>query len=145
MSLDSTQNGYAHAKFTYHFWRPVTAIRNGDRDDNDATERDPSWMPLNTTPMHPEYPSQAAIVAGVSARVLELVVPSAQSVPVTATDLVDPTKKRQFASINELSDEQCNVRVWGGIHFRSDVVVGKALGKAVAQKVIDYAQNDGSQ
>src|SRR2546425_12433764 len=42
---------------------PVTAIRNGDMDGNDATERDPSWTPLNATPMHPEYPSQAAISA----------------------------------------------------------------------------------
>jgi hypothetical protein len=31
------------AKFTYNFWRPVTAIRNGDQDGNDATERDASW------------------------------------------------------------------------------------------------------
>ncbi len=45
------------AKFTYNFWRPVTAIRNGDRDSNDMTERDPGWTPLNATPMHPEYPS----------------------------------------------------------------------------------------
>jgi hypothetical protein len=28
------------AKYTYNFWRPVTAIRNGDQDGNDATERD---------------------------------------------------------------------------------------------------------
>jgi hypothetical protein len=26
------------AKYHYHFWRPVTAIRNGDIDGNDATE-----------------------------------------------------------------------------------------------------------
>ena len=59
-------HGYANtfindwdAKFTYNFWRPVTAIRNGDIDGNDATERDAGWTPLNETPMHPEYPSQA--------------------------------------------------------------------------------------
>ena len=51
------------AKFQYNRWRPVTAIRNGDLDGNDATERDPGWTPLNATPMHPEYPSQAAILA----------------------------------------------------------------------------------
>ena len=54
------------AKFTYNFWRPVTAIRNGDLDGNDATERDPGWSPLAPTPLHPEYPSQASISAGVS-------------------------------------------------------------------------------
>ena len=44
------------AKFQYQFWRPFTAIRNGDQDGNDATERDPSWLPFIETPMHPEYP-----------------------------------------------------------------------------------------
>ena len=44
------------AKFQYNFWRPITAIRNGDQDGNDATERDAGWQPLNATPMHPEYP-----------------------------------------------------------------------------------------
>src|SRR5262249_8973474 len=52
------------AKFHYQFWRPITAIRNGDQDDNDATARDAGWLPLNATPMHPEYPSQAGINAG---------------------------------------------------------------------------------
>src|SRR5262249_61030808 len=59
------------AKFTYHFWRPITAIRNGDQDGNDATERDASWQPLNATPMHPEYPSQAGINSGAARAVLE--------------------------------------------------------------------------
>jgi len=127
------------AKFTYNFWRPVTAIRNGDMDGNDATERDAGWTPSNATPMHPEYPSQAAIVAGVSARVLELVVPSAQSVPVTATDLVDSTKKRQFASIKQLADEQCNVRVWGGIHFRNSLDVGVDMGKKIADYMVEHS------
>ena len=127
------------AKFTYNFWRPVTAIRNGDMDGNDATERDAGWTPSNATPMHPEYPSQAAIVAGVSARLLELAVPSAQSVPVTATDLLDPTKKRQFASIKELSDEQCNVRVWGGIHFRNSLDVGADMGKKIADYMVEHS------
>ena len=47
------------AKYHYNFWRPVTAIRNGDQDGNDATERDAGWTSFNPTPMHPEYPSQA--------------------------------------------------------------------------------------
>jgi hypothetical protein len=59
------------AKFTYNFWRPVTAIRNGDQDGNDATERAATWTSLVPTPMHPEYPSQAAISAGVMMGVME--------------------------------------------------------------------------
>jgi hypothetical protein len=125
------------AKFTYNFWRPVTAIRNGDMDGNDATERDPGWTSSNATPMHPEYPSQAAIVAGVSTGVLELVVASAQSVPVTATDLVDPRLKRQFSSIAQLAEEQCMVRIWGGIHFRNSLDVGTDMGRKIAAYLVE--------
>lgn len=127
------------AKFTYNFWRPVTAIRNGDADGNDATEGDLSWTPSNATPMHPEYPSQAAIVSGVSERLLELIVPAAQSVPVTATDLVDSQKKRQFTSIRQLADEQCNVRVWGGIHFRNSLEVGAEMGRKIADYLVEHS------
>jgi hypothetical protein len=74
------------AKFTYHFWRPVTAIRNGDQDGNDATERE---TPLVTTPMHPEYPSQAAISAGVMMGVMEALFGPNPAVPIT---IADPAK-----------------------------------------------------
>jgi hypothetical protein len=43
------------AKYHYEFWRPITAIRNGDRDDNPATERDATWQPIDNTPMHPDH------------------------------------------------------------------------------------------
>ena len=57
------------AKYHYNFWRPVTAIRNGDIDRNPAMEREPTWQPIADTPMHPEYPcahcSLSGSVAGV--------------------------------------------------------------------------------
>jgi hypothetical protein len=127
------------AKFTYNFWRPITAIRNGDRDDNDATERDPSWMPLNTTPMHPEYPSQAAIVAGVAVAVLGSVFGPNPPVPVTATDADDPTSKREFTNIAQMAEEMKNVRVWGGIHFRNSLEVGEDMGRKIAVYLVDNA------
>ena len=126
------------AKFTYNFWRPVTAIRNGDRDDNDATERDPSWTPLNATPLHPEYPSQAAIVAGVAVGVLEAVVGPQPSIPLTATDLMDPKLTRPFPSIAQLAEEHQEVRIWGGIHFRNSLEVGYAMGKQIAAYLVEH-------
>ena len=45
------------AKYTYMFWRPVTAIRAGDTDGNSETEPDPAWTPFIVTPSHPEYPA----------------------------------------------------------------------------------------
>ena len=59
------------AKYHYEFWRPVTAIRNGDEDGNPATERDATWEPLGPTPMHPEYPCAHCIVAGSAGTVLQ--------------------------------------------------------------------------
>ena len=87
------------AKFHYNFWRPVTAIRNGDMDSNDATERDAGWTPLNTTPMHPEYPSQAAIQCGAALAVLESVFGTGSVGVVTATDTADTRLQRQFTTV----------------------------------------------
>src|SRR6185369_1138273 len=57
-------------KYTYRFWRPVTAIRAADTDGNEATEADPAWTPLRPTPLHPEYPSAHAGVSNAAAEVL---------------------------------------------------------------------------
>jgi hypothetical protein len=125
------------AKFTYHFWRPVTAIRNGDMDSNEATERDPSWTSLNATPMHPEYPSQAVIVAGVAVSVLESVFGPQPTIPCTATDLMDPKVKRQFNSILQMAEEHTDVRIWSGIHLRNSLDVGEDMGRKIAAYLID--------
>ena len=125
------------AKFTYNFWRPVTAIRNGDMDGNDATERDAGWSPLNATPMHPEYPSQAAIICGVAVGILESVFGPNLAVPFTVTDLADPKIKRQYDSIAELADEHMDMRVWGGIHFRNSLQVGDDMGRKIAAYLVE--------
>jgi hypothetical protein len=127
------------AKFTYNFWRPVTAIRNGDVDGNDATERDAGWTPLNATPMHPEYPSQAAIICGVAVGILESVFGPKPAIPVTVTDLADPKVKREYDGIATLADEHMNVRVWGGIHFRNSLEIGEAMGKRIAAYLVEVS------
>jgi hypothetical protein len=125
------------AKFAYNFWRPITAIRNGDRDDNDATERDPGWLPLNATPMHPEYPSQAAIICGVVMGVMDSVFGPNVAVPFTVNDLDDPKIKRDYKSIAEMASEHSNMRVWGGIHFRHSLEVGEDMGKKIAAYLVE--------
>ena len=125
------------AKFTYNFWRPVTAIRNGDQDGNDATERDAGWTSLNATPMHPEYPSQAAIIAGVSTGIFESVFGANPSTPVVVSDVADPKIQRRYANIQQLAEEIRNVRVWGGIHFRTSVDVGYDMGRKIAVFLVE--------
>lgn len=127
------------AKFTYGFWRPITAIRNGDKDNNAATERDPGWTPLNMTPMHPEYPSQAAIVSGSAVAILDAMIGPNAAMPITVADLADPSIKRSYKNIAELANEHLNVRVWGGIHFRNSLQVGEGMGKKLAAYLISTA------
>lgn len=59
------------AKYHYKFWRPVTAIRNGDIDGNPATDREPTWEPPGETPMHTEYPCAHCILSGSVAGVVK--------------------------------------------------------------------------
>ena len=127
------------AKFHYNCWRPVTAIRNGDLDGNDATERDPGWTPLNATPMHPEYPSQAAIFGSVVARVFESVFGPAGGPKLTVTDSADPKLTRQFDNVAAIVEEARAVRIWGGIHFRSSLDASETMGRQMASYVIANA------
>jgi len=122
------------AKFHYNFWRPVTAIRNGDNDGNDATERDASWTPLNATPMHPEYPSQAGILAGVGGAALAEI--GAADAPITTNDSADPKVTRSFPSAVSLAEEQRLVRIWGGIHFRTSLEVSDAMGRELVRQLV---------
>src|SRR5213594_3082511 len=124
-----------NAKFTYNFWRPLTAIRNGDQDGNDATERDAGWVPLNATPMHPEYPSQAGINAGAAAGVLESVFGTGPA-SFTTTDIGDARLQRRFTSIRQMVEEHEEVRIWGGIHFRNSLAVGEAMGRKIADHLV---------
>ena len=131
----ATANSYIadwDAKFTYNFWRPITAIRNGDQDGNDATERDAGWSPMAPTPMHPEYPSQASISAGVSLGILEAVLGQNPAGSFTATDISDAKRTRTMSSLAAMAEEHCNVRVWGGIHFRNSLNVAQDMGQKIA-------------
>jgi hypothetical protein len=125
------------AKYTYNFWRPVTAIRNGDRDGNDATERDAGWTSFNPTPMHPEYPSQATINATIASEILESVFGPVKTIPFIATDVRDAKRTRQFASLADMAEEQKNVRVWGGVHYRFAIRTSEDVGRKVAAYMME--------
>jgi hypothetical protein len=83
--------------------------------------------PLFTTPNHPSYPAAHGCFSGSISAVL------AYQFPHDAVDL------------NALGNEAGESRLWAGIHFRSDIDTGLALGRAVAKLVIERAEKDGSQ
>jgi len=124
------------AKYFYEFWRPITAIRAGDTDGNDATVADPTWTHLLPgTPNHPDYPSAhscitpaggAALAEFLGTRRIDLTVPS-------LTGLGD----RHFDTVRELAKEVGNARIWGGIHFRTAVEDGIVIARKTAHEVLD--------
>jgi hypothetical protein len=121
------------AKYHYNFWRPVTAIRNGDIDGNDATERDASWTPFINTPVHPEYPCAHCIVSGTVGTILEAELGNA-AVPVLTTN--SPTAdnaKRTWIKIDDFVQEVANGRIYDGVHFRTSTEVGTAMGRKVGK------------
>ena len=60
MAFDDAALAMVVAKLHYNYWRPITAIRNGDADGNDATQPDPDWMPLLPRPISPNIPAAIA-------------------------------------------------------------------------------------
>jgi hypothetical protein len=121
------------AKYHYNFWRPVTAIRNGDVDGNPATERDASWTPFIDNPLHPEYPSAHSILAAAAGAVLQAEL-GAGPTPVLTT--VSPSAKgvaRRWTKVDDFMQEVANARIYEGIHYRTSTEVGLAMGKRIGE------------
>jgi len=119
------------AKYTYNFWRPITAIRNGDIDGNPATSPDTNWMPLIDTPMHPEYPCAHCITTGAVATVLESEFGSGTIGPITVTSPTAPGAKRTWTRIQDYITDVDNARIWAGVHYRFSTEVGEAMGRKI--------------
>jgi hypothetical protein len=124
------------AKYTYNFWRPITAIRNGDLDGNDETVRVADWEPLIETPLHPEYPCAHCINSGAVAAVLESEFGNGPTPGLNMTSSGLPGVVRRWSSISEWADEMALARIYGGVHYRNSIVVGKAMGKSIGQLAV---------
>ena len=120
------------AKYAYNFWRPVTAIRNGDIDGNDATERDAAWEPLIDTPLHPEYPCAHCINSGTARAVLEAEFGTGPN-PLSMTSPAAPSVVHKWPNIEAYAQEVSLARVYGGLHYRNSTMVGKAMGKKIGE------------
>jgi hypothetical protein len=120
-------------KYFYQFWRPITAIRNGDLDGNEATAPDATWEPLIETPMHPEYPCAHCINSGAAAAVLESEFGAGELPPIRMTSAAVPGVTHQWTRISDYAAEVSNARIWGGIHYRNSTEVGAAMGRQIGE------------
>jgi hypothetical protein len=116
------------AKYHYEFWRPITAIRNGDINGNPAIELEATWQPIENTPMHPEYPCAHCIQAGAAVAVIESVLGSAVT---TAPGVI-----HRWTDLGTFSDEIANARIWAGFHYRFSTRVGTDMGRQIGEYVV---------
>ena len=123
------------AKYYYEFWRPITAIRNGDIDDNPATELDATWQPIDNTPMHPEYPCAHCISSAAVASVTEAVLGSADIPEVAMTSTTAPGVTHQWTNVWAYADEVSLARIYAGFHYRFSTRVGQDMGRQIGRFV----------
>jgi hypothetical protein len=123
------------AKYDYEFWRPVTAIRNGDIDGNDSTERDAAWQPLGPTPMHPEYPCAHCIVSASTAGVVMALFGSADVPEFSITSPTAPGVTHRWTNVQAFVDEVSEARIWAGFHWRFSTEVGRDMGYRIGEYV----------
>jgi PAP2 superfamily protein len=120
------------AKYTYMFWRPVTAIQAGEIDGNSETDPDFAWTPFIVTPSHPEYPA-AHTTVGASVLGFYTVWFGADRFQFPLAFKGNGGAVRYYSSVKEIHAEEGNARVWGGMHWRHSTEVGTALGSKVGK------------
>src|SRR6266446_10157167 len=125
------------AKYTYNFWRPVTAIRAADPGINPETVADPNWLPeVGKTAPDPSYPGAHAVISASGAEVL-ISFFERDHAEFNVTSEVLPGVERSFTGITAAAEEATLSRIFGGQHFRFDLTTGQRLGRDVADFVLD--------
>ena len=140
MAMDDAVQAMVVAKLKYNFWRPITAIRNGDRDDNGATPLDSGWMPLLPTPNFPEYPCGHCTAVSVQAEVLKLAAGLPAATPVRVGIGMSPNMTLQTVkSWDEVVRQVSDSRMLGGVHYRFSNDAGEEIGRKAARLVVANA------
>jgi hypothetical protein len=124
------------AKYHYNFWRPVTAIRNGDIDANSATEREEAWQPIAATPLHPEYPCAHCSQASSMASVLEAVFGTADIPEAAMNSPTHPGVTHRWTNLRAFVTEVSEARICAGFHYRFSTRVGEDMGRKIGEYVV---------
>jgi hypothetical protein len=134
MAFDDAAQAMVAAKLHYNFWRPITAIRNGAQDGNDATQPDPGWLPLLPTPNFSEYPCGHCTVAAAIAEVMTAEVGNRPAAGVRVISQAIPMSVVQaHSSWDEWAQEVSDSRIYGGVHYRFSNEAGEQIGRRAAR------------
>jgi hypothetical protein len=127
------------SKRYFNFWRPVTAIQEGDNDGNSKTEGDVNWRPFINTPPYADYTSGANAVTGAITRMLKLFFGTDHfTFVVTSSNPMAIPPTRTYTRFSDAADDVLDVRILQGIHFRFADKVGRKQGRLVARYVFKH-------
>jgi hypothetical protein len=118
-------------KYTYNFWRPVTAIRAADTDGNPATVADPAWLSYQVTPAYPDFTCGLTNASGASFEAMRRFFETDDvGYTFTASGIT-----RSYSSLSQAGNESVDARVFGGMHFRTGCERGLKQGEQVGRFV----------
>jgi len=138
MAFDDAAQAMVVAKLHYNYWRPITAIRNGAGDGNEATQPDPAWLPLLPTPNFSEYPCGHCTVAAAIAEVMTAETGNRPANGVRIMSQAIPTSVVQaLPTWDEWAQEVSDSRIYGGVHYRFSNEAGEQIGRRAARIVLD--------
>jgi hypothetical protein len=121
------------AKYHFSNWRPVTAIQNGDIDGNPDTDADATWLPLASTPPHPEFPAAHGCATGAIAETLQNFF-GTPNVKFSVNSAVTQTT-HTYNNVGQLEAEAYWARIYAGFHYRHSLDEGFKLGHQVAKQL----------
>ena len=123
-------------RYVYDLWRPVTAIRDGDADGNDATVGDPTWDSHQNTPAVSDYPSTQSTFSAAAAVALAGALGTDQVAFSVTSGSPFGGITRSFTSFSQAARESADSRVYAGIHFRSACEDGLTLGRRIGLRTV---------
>jgi hypothetical protein len=124
-----------NAKRLYNYWRPITAIQQGDNDGNPDTAGDPTWVPLVITPAYPDYTSGANSITGAFTRTLALLLGDKTTFIVTN---VPRNETKTYERFSDLASDIVDVRIYQGLHFRAADAVARRDAKRSADWAVSH-------
>jgi hypothetical protein len=130
VAASDTATACMNAKYHFAFWRPYTAIHDGDTDGNPNTVADLNWVPLDVTPGHPEYPANHGCVT-------EAIMDAFTTFFGTDEIPLSLTRGRLIGSTASRTEVD-NARIYGGMHYRHSVKQGNRLGRMVTDYVLRH-------
>ena len=131
MAMDDALIAVFDAKYTFNFWRPVTAIRNAEGDG-----RDPGWLPFIDTPMHPEYPCAHCIIASSLGAVLQAEIGKGPTPTLTSSSTTASGAVRTWNAVGDFTQEVSMARIYDGVHYRNSTEVGNAMGQKIGELAV---------